>query len=380
MSDNHVIPADIISLISLKTIDYPEEHILNYDKEPELPSFRKDSDISLTFEPDKENKTIRINIPEIQSINPQITITPEEQSPNRRSKNKPAKIEIVQNYNIDEENEKNPWTLNAKSSLYFNNEPTPTFMPNVDENDLWDNFIKTEKDEKKIAESLAFGDVSNIEKDSQLGGIGTYSEIPTLLGNQNSGDIEDFNSSYQAEENIKPETKELDYSLILGNVIDVSILPAHNETIIMQTESNPISSPSILQVPNKPQKTIKVRQRSMKIVSNPKKSSFSPANRKNAHSISIKPLKKPKNSSKKSNVFLSSQEFNFTNSLSSKQLNPVKLRNKRESFTKVHLNPNNPYIQELRKFNQKLTFNKKTVVEASDVGKKSIKKKRIIFF
>ena len=383
----------IVVLNSLKTIDFPDDHVLSDESGGYLISYRNNEEAKEDSKGSNDNDiSFKIDVPDIEVHVPDIQIMPLVEESPKRSPKKPAKLQILKNTEYEQGGaQKKSWNLDVKMNDPYFNEPTPTF--NIDINDVltWDNIPSTEsvlKEEKegKTSDIAGFNDISNIEKYSLPSGIGTYEELSSVSRVQNNMDL---SFSYCTEEVVKPIVGHADTSFLLTeNKQDVSILPAHNETIILLPDPPPLKSFSraraSIQLPTKTKQAsksqVKLRQKSQKSVLIPQNKPKSP---KRINSLSSKPqksLKKPGHRSQ-SKQFTSFKDFSsaFNFSSSTKHLTPLKLTNHKVSFTGNHLTFTNPYMQELRKFSQKPFFPSKNQEDSLIIPKKP-KKKRIIFF
>ena len=382
----------IVVLNSLKTIDFPDDHVLSDESGGYLISYRNNGDVKDSTKRSNDNDiSFKIDLPDIELEKPEIKIVTVPEDGLKRSPKKPSNIQIIKNREYEQEEvQKKSWNLEVKMNDFNYNEPTPTFQNDINDVLTWDDLpqneliLKEEEPERKNSEIAEFGDVSNIEKDSLPGGAGTYEELPTISRLQNSMDL---SFSYCNEEVIKPIVKNNDTSVISENKQDISILPAHNETIILVPDpptGKPISrARASIRLSTKPKQNlksqVKLRQKSLKSVLTPQKNLKSP---NKLISFSSKPQKSLKKTGQRSQSkhFTSLKDFSTTfNSTSSKHLNPVKFTNQKFLITNNHLTPMNPYMQELRKFSQNTFFPLKNLEDSFVVPKKP-KKKRIIFF
>ena len=129
---------------------------------------------------------------------------------------------------------------NILPQLKFN-EPTPTFHGHDTADAVWDDNTEELKIENakngKLHECDEFGNISVIEKENISGLAGVSGDMPAFFDSKVSDDNCD-NSVYAAEAKAEvingDDFLNMSSFILNGNQNDLSVLPEHNETLIME--------------------------------------------------------------------------------------------------------------------------------------------------
>ena len=209
------------------------------------------------------------------------------------------------------------------------NQFTPTFPLKTDENISWDDLsvrkgqVEVEDVHKVNNQTPDFSDISNIERDSRSNGIGTYSELPTLLDAQvaKSGETpKDFSQEAEKEIEIKPqEIQDLaEDPLPEPNSINIShSFVKNNETLIFPSEPKIEAAKTCYS-----EKSLKKKRLLFKTPSIP----------------NMIPIKKGSFSGNQSSIFTSNTPLIRMKKSSSGSINPARIKPKSRTSIDVKIN------------------------------------------
>lgn len=181
---------NFIDLISLGTVESPEKYINVDEIEPGLASFRINIETGINSKRGTPTCMSNLQIsPIIAIVQPNRNFSTESQAFLNATDKKPEKLLILPEDQTEEDEEKSISLLTPNLKKMKFNQFTPTFPLKPDENISWSDisYPKLGEHDGKAPfvnenEGFAgFEDISNIEKESHSGGIGTYIELPSIL-------------------------------------------------------------------------------------------------------------------------------------------------------------------------------------------------------